>query len=145
MLLPKSQNFSLDEKERNCKVSIKLFKTAYFMARKKWTVKENFQDLVELINQEIGDDEVQKHLNESGKNATYLSHFSAEEYLEIIIDLIEKKRKWIIYLQAVIFNRYQMKALNWLFLPDLLTVALIEHLRNLSVCGNLANKKLLQR
>ena len=94
-----------------------------------WAVKENFQDLVKLINQEIGDDEIQKHLNESGKNATCLSHFSAEEYLEIIIDLIEK----LIYLQAVIFHRYQMKALNWLFLPDSLRVALIRHLRNLYV------------
>ena len=128
-----ANNTALDEKERNRKVSINLFKIAYFMARKKWTVKENFQDLVKLINQEIGDDEIQKHLNESGKNATYLSHFSAEEYLEIIIDLIEKKLKWIIYLQAVIFHCYQMKALNWLFLPDSLRVALIRHLRNLYV------------
>ena len=60
-------NTALDEKERNRKVLIKLFKIAYFMARKKWAVKESFQDLVRLINQEIGDEEIQKHLNESEK------------------------------------------------------------------------------
>ena len=65
-----ANNTTVDEKERNHKVSIKLFKIAYLMARKMWVVKENFQDLVKLINQEIGDDEIQKHLNKSRKNAT---------------------------------------------------------------------------
>ena len=50
----RANNTALDEKERNRKVSIKLFKIAYFMARKKWAAKENFQDLVKLVNQEIG-------------------------------------------------------------------------------------------
>ena len=127
-----ANNTVLNVKEKNCRVSIKLLKTAYFMARKKWDVKENFEDSVKLINQEIGDDEIQKYLNESGKNTTYLPHFSLKEYLEIINDVVEKELKLIIYLQAVTFHRYQMKALNWLFLPDSLTVPLIRHLRNLS-------------
>lgn len=68
------------------------------MVRKKWVAKENFEDLVKSINQEIGNDEIQKYLNESGKNAIYLSHFSVEKYLKIINVLIEKKLEWIIYL-----------------------------------------------
>ena len=32
-----------------------------------------------------------KSRNKSGKNATYLSYFSLEEYLEIIKDMIEKE------------------------------------------------------
>lgn len=33
------------------------------MTRKKWAVKENFEYVVKLATQEIGDDEIQKHLN----------------------------------------------------------------------------------
>ena len=73
-----TNNTALDEKKRNRRVSVKLFKTAYFMTRKKWAVKENFEYVVKLTTQEIGDDEIQKHLNENGKNVTYLSHFSVE-------------------------------------------------------------------
>ena len=98
-----------------------------------WSVKENFEDLVKRINQEIGDDETQKHLNESGKNTTNLSYFSVEEYLKIFNNLIKKELKWVINLQAVTFTRLQMKTLNCLFLPDSSTVPLIRHLRNLSV------------
>ena len=95
-----TNNTALDEKKRNRRVSVKLFKTAYFMTRKKWAVKENFEYVVKLTTQEIGDDEIQKHLNENGKNVTYLSHFSVEK---ILTNLIEKELTLIIYLQTVVF------------------------------------------
>ena len=50
-----------DKKERNSRVLIKFFKTVYFMARKKMSVKENSEDLIKVISQEIGDDKIQKH------------------------------------------------------------------------------------
>ena len=56
--------------------------------------------MVKLTTQEIGDDEIQKHLNENGKNVTYLSHFSVEK---ILTNLIEKELTLIIYLQTVVF------------------------------------------
>ena len=36
-----AKNTSLGEKERNLRVSIKVFKTEYFMGRTEWVVKEN--------------------------------------------------------------------------------------------------------
>ena len=59
------------------------------MARKKRTVKENFENLIKFISQKIGDDDIQIHLSESGNNEICLSHFSVEEYLGIINDVIE--------------------------------------------------------
>ena len=50
------------------------------MAIKKWAVKENFEDFVKHINLEIRYNEIQKHLNKSGKNATYLPQLAAASF-----------------------------------------------------------------
>ena len=84
-----ASNTALAKRERNRRVLAKFFKTVYFMARKKWAIKNNFEDVVNFIAHGIGDDDLQKHLSESGKNATYLSQFTVDEYIGLISDLLE--------------------------------------------------------
>ena len=68
------------------------------MAIKKWAVKENFEDFVKHINLEIRYNEIQKHLNKSGKNATYLPQLAAAFFSwrlqDIVKDLAGSDYQW---------------------------------------------------
>ena len=66
------------------------YETVYLMARKKWAVKNNFKDVVEFVK-DLGDADLEKHFRDMGKNATYLSTTSVDEFVRIISDFIEKK------------------------------------------------------
>ena len=81
------------KKRKKLQGSNEVFKIVYSVTRKKWAVQEILEDLIKFISQEIENGDIQNHVNESEKNATYQSHFSVEEYLEIINDLIEKELK----------------------------------------------------
>ena len=89
--MTKSSQISNAEKcSRNRRVIAKLFKTVYFMARKKWAIKNNFEDLIMFIK-DMGDQDLVYHFNQAAKNATYISHFTIDEFLKIISDYLEHK------------------------------------------------------
>ena len=85
-----AENSAIEVRERNRRVIMKLIKTVYFMAQKKWAVKNNFKDVVEFVK-DLGDANLEKHFRDMGKNATYLSTTSVDEFVCIISDFIEKK------------------------------------------------------
>ena len=49
-----------------------------------------FEDVITFIR-DFGDEDLKKHFTESGKNATYVSNFTVDEFITIISDHIEKK------------------------------------------------------
>ena len=63
-------------------------KTAYFLARKKWAVRENFQDVIEFIKV-LGDEDLSAHLRESSTRATYVSTASTDEFITCLSDFLE--------------------------------------------------------
>ncbi|XP_064614032.1 protein FAM200B-like [Liolophura sinensis] len=79
---------------RNQRVVEKLIKSTYFIAKKKWAVKQNFQEFVNFIAN-LGEEDLRWHCQSSAKNATYLSSTSVEEFLCAInccleTDLLDK-------------------------------------------------------
>ena len=66
----------------------KFLKTAYFLARKKWAVRENFQDVIEFIKV-LGDEDLSAHLRESSTRATYVSTASTDEFITCLSDFLE--------------------------------------------------------
>ena len=62
----------------------KKLKTIYFLAWKKWAVRENFQDVIEFIK-DLGDEDLSAHLRESthSTHATYVSMASIDEFIHV--------------------------------------------------------------
>ena len=79
-----------NEEEENKSVITKFFKITYFLAKKKWAVKNNFSDIVEFLK-DIGDKEIVNFLNGAQKNATYTSKFTVEDYICYISDYLEEE------------------------------------------------------
>ena len=77
LLTKGAENVVVQKRQCNRRVLKKLFKT---LSRKKWAVKQNFEDVVNFIK-ELGDEDLIKHFSSVAKNATYLSHFSVDEYI----------------------------------------------------------------
>ena len=67
-------NEKAKEEEENKSVITKFFKITYFLAKKKWAVKNNFSDIVEFLK-DVGNKEIVNFLNKAPKNATYTSKF----------------------------------------------------------------------
>ena len=76
-------------KQRNRRIIKKFLKTTYFLARKKWAVRENFADVIDFIR-DLGDVDITDHLRESSKRATYLSTTSTDEFLKCLSDHLEE-------------------------------------------------------
>lgn len=72
-------------RERNRRLIRKFFITTYFLTRKKWAVKFNFEDVIKYLS-DIGDLDIQYHIKNAPKNATYISTSAVEEYLKLIGD-----------------------------------------------------------
>lgn len=66
-----------------------MLKTIHFMIKKKWAVKNNFSDLINFIANEIGETDLASHLDNTPKNATYLSPVTAEEFMRVLSNYIE--------------------------------------------------------
>ena len=60
----------------------------YFSARKKWAVQENFEDVIEFLN-DLGNQDINDHLKESSSQATYVSTSSTDEFLRCLSDHLE--------------------------------------------------------
>ena len=76
-------------KRRNRAVIKNFLKTAYFLARKKWVVRENFQDVIEFIKN-LGDEDLSAHLRDSSTHATYVSTASTDEFITYLSDFLEE-------------------------------------------------------
>ena len=75
-------------KQRNRRIIKKFLKPSYFLARKKWAVRENFEDVIEFLN-DLGDQDINDHLRESSSRATYVSTTSTDEFLRCLSDHLE--------------------------------------------------------
>lgn len=53
--------------------------TTYFIARKKWAIRENFSDIVNFLKS-LGDADIEEHIRESSTRATYVSTASTDEF-----------------------------------------------------------------
>ena len=84
-----AESQSEKQKFRNRVVIKKFLKTAYFLARKKWAVRENFRDVVSFIR-DLGDADFTAHLNQSSSRATYVSKFSTDEFIACLSDFLEE-------------------------------------------------------
>ena len=58
----------------------KFTKTIFFLAKKKWIVKNNFEETIEYLAN-LGVDNIFQYINNAPKNFKYISTFSAEQFL----------------------------------------------------------------
>ena len=79
-----------EQQARHKIVMKKFFKSAYFLAKKNWAVKQNFADLIDFLK-DIGDPDIVYHLNNAPKNAKYTSTTIVEQIIKIISDDLEDK------------------------------------------------------
>lgn len=86
-----AETTSVSKKNFNRKLISKFAKVLYFMSKKQWAVSENFESLARFLGEHLEDEEIKKHLESCGKNATYLSHISVESIVRSISDLFEQE------------------------------------------------------
>lgn len=82
---------NLTKKNFNRNVISKFVKILYFMIKKQWAVSDNFESLVRFLGANLDDEDIKKHLQSCGKNATYLSHISVESIVNSISTLFEQE------------------------------------------------------
>lgn len=89
-MLKGAESKTAKEKQNNRKLIKNFIKTVYFIARKKWAVKNNYADVLELLA-DLGDEQLSLHLKNAPANATYASTTSAENFLKVIGDFLNDK------------------------------------------------------
>ena len=65
----------------------KFIKMIYFLAKKKWAIKNNFEETIDYLAN-LGVDNISQHINNAPKNSTYISTFSAEQFLKAVGDFL---------------------------------------------------------
>ncbi|GBL81790.1 hypothetical protein AVEN_93545-1 [Araneus ventricosus] len=75
---------NLARKNFNRKLTGKFVNILYCMIKKQWVVSENVESVVRFLGENFGDDEIKKHLESCGENATYLSRISVENIVNSI-------------------------------------------------------------
>ena len=75
------------EIKNNWNLIKKFIKSVYFLAKKKWTVKNNFEETIEYLAN-LGVDDILQHINNAPKNSTYISTFSPEQFLKAVGDFL---------------------------------------------------------
>ena len=68
----------------------KFIKMIYFLAKKKWAVKNNFEETIEYFAN-LGVDDLFQHINNAPKNSTYISTFIAEQFLKAVGDFLSNQ------------------------------------------------------
>ena len=61
-MLKGAENKTAKEKQDSRKLVKKIIKTVYFVARKKWAVKNNYTDVLQFLV-DIGDEQISLHLH----------------------------------------------------------------------------------
>ena len=84
------ENKTEKDRKRNRKTIKKFIKTIYFLAKRKWAVKYNYDELLNFLS-DIGDEDITLHLQNAPSNATYISTSSAEQFLKVIGDYLNEK------------------------------------------------------
>ena len=80
---------TVSTRERNRRVIKKFMKTAYYVAKKKWAVHENFPDTINFLR-ELPDEDIEKHFQEASTRATYASKKSVDEFIKCLSDYLEE-------------------------------------------------------
>ena len=75
-------------KKRNRRVIKKFLKTTYFIARRKWAVRENFSDFIDFLR-DLRDEEIDQHLRECISHATYTSTTTSDEFFKCLSEYLE--------------------------------------------------------
>ena len=83
-----SQIVKAKRRLQNRSVIKKIMKTVYFIARKKWAVRENFADVIDLVC-ELGNEDINIHLQEASKRAMYTSVRSVDSFVKTLSDNLE--------------------------------------------------------
>ena len=60
------------------------------MAKQKWTVKNNFEDMINFLS-DIGVEDIKLHIENAPQNAIYTFTTSADQFLKAIGDYLNKK------------------------------------------------------
>ena len=77
------ENKTKKGKRKNRTLIKKFLKTVYFMAKQKWAVKNNFEDMINFLS-EIGVEDIKLHIENAPQNAIYTSITSAEQFLKAV-------------------------------------------------------------
>ena len=73
---------SRNVKKRNCHIIKKFLKATYFLAQKKWAVRENLS--VSNFLRDFGDQDIDQHLSKCSNHATYKSKASVDKFLKCL-------------------------------------------------------------
>ena len=89
--LTKGMENKTEKDRRKNKTLIKKFlKTAYFMAKQKWAVENNFEDMIDFLS-DIGVEDIKLHIENAPQNTIYTSTTSAEQFLKAIGDYLNEQ------------------------------------------------------
>ena len=87
--LTKGMENKTEKDRRTNRTLIKKFlKTVYFMAKQKWAVKNNFEDMINFLS---GVKDIKLHIENAPQNAIYTSTTSAEQFLKAIGDYLNEQ------------------------------------------------------
>ena len=79
------ENKTEKDRRKNRTLIKKFLKTVYFMAKQKWAVKNNFEDMINFLSN-IGVEDIKLQIENAPQNAIYTSTKSAEQFLKAIRD-----------------------------------------------------------
>ena len=86
--LMKGMENKIEKERRKNRTLIKKFlKTVYFMAKQKWALKNNFEDVITFLSN-IGVEDIKLRTENAPQNAIYTSTKSAEQFLKAIGDYL---------------------------------------------------------
>ena len=75
------ENKTEKDRRKNRTLIKKFLKTVYFIAKQKWAVKNNFEDMINFLS-DIGVEDIKLHIENAPQNAIYTSTTSAEQFLK---------------------------------------------------------------
>ena len=84
------ENKTEQDRKKNRTLIKKFLKTVYFMAKQKWAVKNNFEDMTNFLS-DIGVESIKLHIENAPQNAIYTSTTSAEQFLRAIGDYLNEQ------------------------------------------------------
>ena len=69
----------------------KLFKTIYFVVKKNWAVRENFESIKAFLQNDTGNADISAHLKDCSFCATYTSVASVDKFLKCLDEKLDKE------------------------------------------------------
>ena len=84
------ENKNEKDRRKNRTLITKFLRTVYFMAKQKWAVKNNFEDVINFLS-DIGVEDIKLHIENAPQNAIYTSTTSAKNFLKAIGDYLNEQ------------------------------------------------------